>query len=383
LTDNSNRNSKAIRVLHVVGGMVRGGAENWIMTLLRRADRKVLKMDICATSQQKEANDDEVIALGGRLAKCPLKPLATFSHRMRKVIAEGNYDVVHSHIWLFSGQVLRVAFQCNVPVRIAYSHTTQSKKPSLLRKIYSKYMRFLINKYATHKLGCSSEAMAALFGTDWSESENCRVLYCSVNIEAYRPCQGVHVSRADFGIPTDAIVIGHVGSFRPAKNHAFILDIAAELIRRNPKTYFFFAGDGNLRLGIEDKADRIGIKKNMVFAGDRNDVPQLMMNLFDLLLFPSVYEGMPLTLVEAAAAGLRVVCSVAITPEATDFFPEAFTRLSLDLNAAEWADVVEKTLQKGKNPQEHAYQVVKKSHFSDEYSFQQISAIYDVAHADG
>lgn len=379
MNKNSNCNSRPIRVLHVVGGMVRGGAENWIMTLLRRADRKVLEMDICATSQQKEANDDEVIALGGRLEKCPLQPLITFSHRMQKVIAEGNYDAVHSHIWLFSGQILKIASRCNVPIRIAYSHTTQSKIPSLLRKIYGKYMRFLISKYATHKLGCSREAMDALFGMNWAESDNCRVLYCSVNVDAFRPDQSLLVSKADFDIPDDAVVIGHVGGFRLAKNHTFIIDIAAELIRRNPKTYFFFAGDGSLRQEIENKASGLGIRKNVVFAGDRDDVPQLMMNLFDLLLFPSIYEGMPLTLVEAVASGLRIVCSESITNEATDFFPDAFTRLSLNLGVAGWADVIQKTVQKGKIRKAFAYEIVKKSHFSDEHSFEQISKVYGVS----
>lgn len=114
----------------------------------------------------------------------------------------------------------------------------------------------------------------------------------------------------------------------------------------------------------------------VVFAGVRDDAPQLLMNLFDVLLFPSVYEGMPLTLVEAAAAGLRTVCSDVITREATDVLPEAFTRLSLELGPQQWAVKVLETLAKRKLPREYAYNQVKASHFSVYHSLRELEKIY-------
>jgi glycosyltransferase involved in cell wall biosynthesis len=202
------------------------------------------------------------------------------------------------------------------------------------------------------------------------------VLYTSIDVEEFRPGQSPTVTKGDFGIPCDAVVIGHVGSFRLAKNHGFLLDIAAEIIKRRPDAYFFLAGDGRLRDEAEAKARRLGISNKVIFAGNRHDVPQLMMNLFDLLLFPSVYEGMPLTLVEAAAAGLRVVCSDVITTEATDVLPEAFTRLSLDLGPERWAEVVNKVVKKGRIQRDYAYGCVRRSHFSDEFSLRELMKVY-------
>jgi glycosyltransferase involved in cell wall biosynthesis len=127
---------------------------------------------------------------------------------------------------------------------------------------------------------------------------------------------------------------------------------------------------------MEEKAERLGLGSRIIFAGVRDDVPQLLMYLFDVLLFPSVYEGMPLVLVEAASAGLRTVCSDVITPEATNVLPELFMRLSLDLPAKEWAVAVVDAIKKGPIPREYSYKRVKDSHFSVDYSLRELMSIY-------
>jgi glycosyltransferase involved in cell wall biosynthesis len=232
-------------------------------------------------------------------------------------------------------------------------------------------------KHATHCLGCCSEAASALFGKEWNNIDKCGVLYTSVDVEAFRPGQKPSVTKADFGIPSDAVVIGHVGSFRLAKNHTFLLDIAAEIIKRNERAFIFLAGDGQMRREMEAKARSLGISDRIIFAGNRNDAPQLMMHLFDVLLFPSIYEGMPLTLVEAVAAGLRVVCSDVISREASEVLPEAFTHLSLDLDAEQWANKVMEVIEEGRISHEYAYNQVKNSHFSVDYSLKELRAVYD------
>jgi glycosyltransferase involved in cell wall biosynthesis len=371
-----NPEHRPCRGLHIIGGMVRGGAENWIMSLLRKANSDILEMDICTTTKEKQIHDDEVIALGRKLIRCELKPVFTFPKRLAQVIRDGDYDVIHSHLWLFSGLVLKAAHHCGVPVRIAYCHTTRSKPLSLYRSLYSWYMRCLIGKYATHRLGCASEAMVALFGDKWQNMKNARVLYCSIDVDLYHPDQLRRISKSDFGLADDAIVVGHIGDFRLAKNHTFFLDIAAELVKIQPRAHFFFAGAGELKQKMEEKAKRLGLGNRVIFAGVRDDVPQLLMYLFDVLLFPSVYEGMPLVLVEAASAGLRTVCSDAITPEATNVLPELFTRLSLDLPAKEWAVAVVDAIKKGPIPREYSYKRVKDSHFSVDYSLRELMSIY-------
>jgi glycosyltransferase involved in cell wall biosynthesis len=354
-----------------------GGAENWLMKLLRKTDRNVLQMDFFVTKPQKGLYEDEIKSLGSKVIHCPLKPFLTFQHRFVRLLREHQYDVVHSHGWLFSGLILKVAHSCNIPVRIAYCHTTRYKySTKLYRRFYAWLMKRLIMKHATHCLGCCSEAASALFGKKWKNINKCGLLYTSVDVEAFRPRQKPSISRKDFGLASDAVVIGHVGNFRPAKNHAFLLDIAAEIIKLDKRAFFFLAGDGQLRGEMEAKANHLGISDRVIFAGTRNDVPQLMMHFFDVLLFPSIYEGMPLALVEAATAGLRVVCSDVITIEASDVLPEVFTRLPLNLSSAQWARKVIEVIEQGRISQRYAYNQVKNSHFSLDYTLRELRMVY-------
>jgi glycosyltransferase involved in cell wall biosynthesis len=354
-----------------------GGAENWLIKLLRKADRNILQMDFCVVKPEKGLYEEEITSLGSKIIRCELKPFLTYQRRLARILRENQYDVVHSHGWLFSGMILKVAHQCNVPVRIAYSHTTRDKyQRTFYRKLYARLMRRMIMQHSTHCLGCCSEAASALFGKECKKIDKCGVLYTSVDVEAFRPGQNPSVTKADFGIPSDAVVIGHVGSFRLAKNHTFLLDIAAELIKRNKQAFIFLAGDGQMRTEMETKARSLGISDRIIFAGNRNDVPQLMMHLFDVLLFPSIYEGMPLTMVEAVAAGLRVVCSDVISREASEVLPEAFTHLPLDLGAEQWAEKAMEIIEEGRIDHEYAYDRVKNSHFSVDYSLKELCTVY-------
>jgi len=347
------------------------------MSLLRNADRNVMQMDFCAGSPRKGPYEEEINSLGSKVIHCPLNPFWTFHRRLARILRANQYDVVHSHSWLFSGIILKVAHRCNIPIRIAHSHTVRDKRsPSIYRKLYGWLMRRSVMKHSTLCLGCCETAAAALFGPDWKSNDKCAKVYVCFDDNNFSPGQQPSVSKEDFGLGSDTTVLGHVGNFRMAKNHTFLLDIAAEIIKCRPKTYLFLAGDGELRKDAETKAERLGIRDRVIFAGIRNDVPQLLMNLFDVLVFPSVYEGLPLTLFEAAATGLRVVCSDVITREVSEPLPEAFTYLSLDLSAEQWAQKVIEVLDQGRISHEYAFQKYKNSHFSVEKSLRELSIYY-------
>jgi len=365
------------RVLHIVSSMARGGLENWLMSLLRKTDRRILEVDFCALKGEKGDFAKEIESLDSKIIPCSIRPLRTLNKRLGNIIKAGHYDVVHSHGWSFSGWVLRIAHHYGAPVRVAHSHTTRSlHTPSCYRSIYTWCMQHLILKHATDCLGCATEAMAPLFGANWRKSDKCRVLYCSIDVDPFAPDHSYKINKSHFGLQPDAVVIGNVGNIRTPKNHTFFLDIAAELIHLKPKAHFLIIGDGPLKEQMKNKAKMLKIDDRVIFAGVRSDVPQLLMNVFDAFLFPSLWEGMPLTLIEAAAAGLPVVCSDTITNEATDVIPQLFTRLSLDLPAEKWAAAVNDALEKGRMDREQTYSIVKNSHFSVEYSLRELASIY-------
>jgi len=333
-----SESSKKIRVLHALGTMDPGGVETWLMNVLRNIDRDRFEFHFCTFGDHPGLFASEVEKLGGKILPCPRDGSpASFPSRFRRILRDGRYDVVHSHVHLFSGAVLRWASADGVPIRIAHSHTSNDGKPdSLARRSYRKWMRAWISRYATHGLAASKLAAAKLFGDSWPSDPRIQVLHCGIDLSAFQSPLAKSEVRREFGIPDDAPVVGHVGRFVPPKNHQFFLDVANEMIKRRPETHFLLVGDGPLRPHVESRAATLGFNGRMHFAGIRTDVPRLMRGAMDAFVFPSIWEGLPVTLVEAQAAGLRCVLSDAVTEEAK-ILPQQITQLSLSKAPEEWA----------------------------------------------
>jgi glycosyltransferase involved in cell wall biosynthesis len=306
-----------IRVLHVLGALNPGGVETWLMNVLRHIDRGRFQLDFCLFGREKGMYAGEAEELGSRVIHCPIQPHPwSLGRRFRRVLREGKYNVVHSHVHHFSGAVLRWAHAERVPMRIAHSHNSYDGQPNTpARKLYRGLMKRWVEKYATHGLAASGAAGDALFGAGWRDDSSRRVLYCGIDLAPFKvPVDRAEV-RAEFGIPANAPVVGHVGRFDPQKNHKFLLEIAREVIRQRPDVHFLLVGDGPLRPEIEARVRELGLAANVHFAGVRRDVPRLMLGAMDIFLFPSLWEGLPVTIVEAQAAGLRVILADAITKE--------------------------------------------------------------------
>ncbi|MBE9223916.1 glycosyltransferase family 1 protein [Phormidium sp. LEGE 05292] len=341
----STLGDRPIRILHVVGQMVRGGIETWLMHVLRHIDRDRFLMDFLVLTTQPGDYDEEIRALGSRIIPCPLDRWNpwSFAANFKRILREyGPYDIVHSHPHLFSGYVLRLAKQAGVPVRIAHSHNDSSllqAQAGLYRRLYSTVMKHWIDRYATLGLGCARPAVAALFGANWESDPRWQVLYYGIDLKGFRDAIDPVKVRAELNIPVDAIVIGHVGRFAKQKNHLFLLKIAAEVAKREPKTYLLLIGDGVLRPRIEQEVAQLGLTDRVIFAGVRSDISRLMRGAMDIFLFPSFYEGLPLVSLEAQAAGLPCIFSDVITEE-VDAVKPLVQRLSLSQPASVWADAV-------------------------------------------
>jgi glycosyltransferase involved in cell wall biosynthesis len=340
--------NKPIRILHVVGGMDRGGAETWLMHVLRQIDRDRFQMDFVTPTDQKYAYTDELQALGSRIFPClsPEQP-RLYGANFRRILREyGPYDVVQVHIHHFSGYVLWLAQQEGIKTRIIHSHIDTSSielTASWPRKMYVALMKWLISKNATAGLATSRMAAADLFGAEWESDLRWRTLYCGVDLAPFAvPMQAADI-RAELGIPTDAIVVGHVGRFESQKNHQFLIEIAAEIAKTEPKMRLVLVGIGSLRDSIEAKVIEMGLSAQVIFLGSRPDVPRLMKGLMDVFLFPSRYEGLGLVLIEAQAAGLSCIFSDIIPTEA-DVVQPLMIRVSLAKSATEWAEIVLNTV---------------------------------------
>jgi glycosyltransferase involved in cell wall biosynthesis len=333
-----------VRVLHVVAQMNRGGAETWLMQVLRHLDPSRVRADFLVTRDAPGHYDAEIRALGSAILVCELSPSRPigFARRLLATLLErGPYDVVHSHVHHFSGFILALARSAGVPIRIAHSHLdTKSldEEAGLRRRVYLRCMEATLRRFATKGLAPSAPAAAALFGSRWGEDPRWSVVRYGLDFGAFRERVDASAVRAELGVPSDALVIGHVGRFDPQKNHELLVRIAAAAIRREPRAVIVLVGDGPLRAWVEGEAVRLGVRERIVFAGVRADVPRLLRS-FDVFVLPSHREGLPLVGLEAQAAGLPIVLSDSVTRELV-VIPELFTWRSTGDPPEAWAEAV-------------------------------------------
>jgi glycosyltransferase involved in cell wall biosynthesis len=369
------------RILHVVGGMNRGGVETWLMHVLRSIDRQRFRMDFLVHTTAPCAYDDEIRVLGSRIIPClhPKRPWSYARNFGRIMRDHGPYDIVHGHVHHYNGYVLRLAQQVGVPVRVAHSHNDTSRRQAtagLLRRGYLTSMKRWIAQHATVGLAASRKAAAALFGPAWKTDPRWRILHYGIDLRPFQDPVDQIAVRAELNIPPDAFVIGHVGRFFEQKNHTFLVDIVAEVARQEPRTFLLLVGDGSLRPAIEQKAGQARLADRVVFAGVRPDVPRLMLGAMDVFLFPSLFEGLGLVLVEAQSAGLPCIVSDAV-PEEADVVKPLMRRMSLSQPASVWAEAVLAARDAALVvTQPEALTIIEKSPFNIQTSVRQLESVY-------
>lgn len=343
-----------------------GGVESWLMSLLRQINRNDVRFDFLVHGQP-GAHEREIERLGGRILRGadPHRPWA-FCCRLREVLRNhGPYDVVHSHVHLYSGLVLWIAATARVPVRIAHGHNTPPAKPGMKRLFYSRLMRRLITRYATSGLAASRAARDNLYGD--GNDPRWQILLFGLMTAPFRdPVDRVNLRR-HLGIPTEVRVVGHVGRLVPQKNHDLILRVVAQI----PDVWLLLVGDGELRPDLERQVNELGIARRTVFTGARADIPALLKTM-DVFLFPSHFEGLGLAVVEAQAAGLPIVTADTIPPEAI-IIHNACSILSLNDPISHWVEAIQKSHVKlGANPLD----LIAASPFDQRVCLERLLAIY-------
>ena len=369
---------RRLKVLQVVGAMNRGGAETWLMHILRNIDQRRFEFHFCVFGDDPGAYAPEIEKNGGRIVTCRLgrNPLS-FGRRFRALLRRERYDIVHSHVLHFTGYVLKQASAMRVPVRVAQVHNVQDgKASSARRRLYRVYMRRLVKHHATGGLAVSSCAAASFFGLKWSKDLRWRIAPCAIDLRPFEENVDRERIRLALGIPADHSVVGHVGSFTEQKNHRFLIDIARETCTRRPRTVFLLVGGGPLRNAVERKVQALGLARNVIFAGPRGDVPQLMLGAMDALCMPSLWEGVPLVAMEAQAAGLPCVFSEKVPTEAVTV-STIVSRLPLSAGTPSWASATVMALESRRLPQHACLAAVARSPFNISNSVDSVLMLYE------
>ncbi len=368
-------------IVHILHNVGRGGIETWLMHVFRASKEIRDRSMICLADPgpvTTEGYADEIRSMGIPLHAAPFSATAaSFILTLRSLLKKLRPHILHAHTNHVAGFATLAAKMASVPVRIAHYHVSFPKEHETpLKRLYTRLVRRLERWTATHVLACSALVMESFAGRRWAEDPKRSVLYYGIDFAPFAQPVDPREVRLELGIPLDAFVIGHVGRFDLQKNHDFLVDIAAETHRLNPTTWLLLVSDGRLRPQIERKVENLGIRDRVTFAGLRSDVPRLMLGAMDVFLFPSLYEGLGIVIIEAQAAGLRCIYSDAIPPEA-GVIPALTRQLPLSVGPLPWAQVAAEAF---KTPapmnQADALAVMMESKFSIATCIQRLEEVY-------
>ena len=326
-----------VKVLQVFDSLeISGGVQGVVMNIYRRIDKSKVQFDFAVyDAPEDNSYQNEIEESGGKVIKINNLSTAGFSgfyHQFIDLLNNSDYDALHAHNIHHNGIILYAAKRAGIPVRISHSHQSfDERNESFARKTIAFVLKKLNNKVATRRIACSDLAGEFLYGkADFEFLPN------AIDLSQFESLPDKLTLRQQYGYDANKKILLHVGRFCYQKNQTFVIDIAKHLKGEN--VLFLLVGDGENISEISDDISNYELD-NVNLLGIRNDVPKLL-KLSDSLLLPSIYEGLPLVVVEAQAAGCPSLVSDNVTKQAdlgvglVDFLP-------ID-NVEPWIEAIEK-----------------------------------------
>lgn len=310
------KKQEPIRIAQIIGKWVGGGVEAVVMNYYRHIDRDKIQFDFICDNDSTNIPYEEIEKLGGRVILIPpYQKVFAYQKELIKIFKENEYKIVHSHINTLSVFPLRAAKKVGVPVRIAHSHSTSSPiewKRNLLKTILRRFSRV----YSTEYFSCSEIAGRYQFGDKVYNEGKIKLINNAINIDDFKFNKSIRrKKRKELNIDDDTFVIGHIGRFVETKNHSFLIDVFNDLHKKKKNTMLLLVGQGPLKGEIKEKVELLDLSDSVIFTGQVNGTKELY-QVFDVLLFPSLYEGLGLVAIEAQCSGLKCVCSKNVPLEA-------------------------------------------------------------------
>lgn len=303
------------RILHVVGGMDRAGAETMLMNLYRKLDKQSYQFDFVYFRSTPCDYDEEIEALGGRIFRIPIgNPISRMFSLKKLIEKEAPFHAVHCHMLFGNGLHLFSAKLAKSSMRIAHSHnTSDNNSSSFAGRMYQNFSRVLMKKYATHYIACGKEAGTFLFPKVKNKIE---YLFNAVDIESFASVRKEHRDylRKELNLDSRTKIITQIGRLHIVKNYEFSINLCSYLLGEGLDLHFVFVGSGSLGSRLEELVHKNNLSDKISFLGTRSDIPKILAGS-DLLIMPSLYEGFPVVLVESQACGVPALIADTITQE--------------------------------------------------------------------
>lgn len=327
-----------IKILMVLASTSIGGAEMYVLNLLRNMDLSIYHVDLAVCFSNNEAGIyKDVQSLGCSVFILPYFKLFNYFQYVRtwnKFLSAHHYDIVHGHTTNSASVYLSIAKKHGC-ITIAHCHSSGFRGNWMQRKVKA-FFASNLTSVADYWYACSEKAAKHLYGKEYLSYENYYTAPNAINVENYLFSDSIRKRiREDLNLSEDVFLCGHVGSLTAPKNHSFLLDVFSSVLLRNPNSRLLLCGDGPLKTEIEEKIDFLGIRDKVILKGVVRNVNEFMMAM-DVLIFPSFFEGFPITVIEAEATGLPIVLSDRITKEVD--VADCIVRKSILESAQSWSE---------------------------------------------
>ncbi len=302
--------SEPIRILCVFSSLNRGGAETMCMNIYRHIDKTKIQFDFIKHTHDECSFESEIKGLGGRIIEAPqYKIYNHLSYRMwweHFLTAHPEYTIIHAHFYTIASVFFPIALK-HKRITICHCHSTNVKG----NRITAAIKRNMIKKnerYAHVCFACSEKSGEWLF-----PHREFKVIKNAIDTSAFVFSEEkARIARKELDLKNE-FILGHVGNFLPVKNHTFLIDVFKLIHDTRPDSKLIMVGSGDNTV-FWKKVDDLGLRDSVIFTGERNDV-ETIIQAFDAFVFPSLSEGLPVTIIEAQAAGLKCFLSDRITPE--------------------------------------------------------------------
>lgn len=361
--------SEPIRVLHVLGGLNRGGAETMIMNLYKNLDRSKIQFDFIIHTDKEKDCEDEIKNLGGRIYVFP-RFVGTNYFVVRKCWSRffkehPEYKILHSHVRSYASVYLPIAKRHGVKT-IIHSHSTSNGNG--IKSIIKRIMQYPLRYQADRFIGCSEESGRWLFGKKILKSDKYCTLKNAIETKRFRYNeQNRQRYRKMLDIEGKTVYV-HIGRLHRAKNHAFLLDLFSSIHRKNPDSVLICVGEGELRAEIEARILELGLSSSVMMLGIRRDV-ECILSCADVFLFPSIWEGVPLAVVEAQAS--NIPCLVSDRVDSSACVTELAVRLPIDGGIEIWEKALDGLPSRDRSESndiaEYGYDVEKSAEWIESY----------------
>lgn len=330
-----------VRILFVIGSLGCGGAERVAVDLAKSINHARFSIDFLIQEGADEFYRGEVLSAGCKVFYSPrfsLQSIIGYRRWMRNFIYNSDYDIVHFHQNTMIGSIYRTLRNKGIKI-VSHAHSSSFRGSRLEKACKRLLVRGLVDK-SDVCIGCSDKAAECFYGRDFSRHSNCIVIPNAVDVERFAfSVQTRDSIRAKYSINECDFVLGHVGSFTEPKNHTFLIDVFSMVLKNVDNAHLLLVGDGPHKQTVIRYAEARGCLDKITFTGSVRN-PEAFYSAMDVFVFPSIFEGLPLSVVEAQMSGLNCIISATITSEVI-VDAEAVTCLPID-DSSKWASIISK-----------------------------------------